>query len=50
MQGKEVYNERVTDFNGTYFGNIDISENKEGVYILGIKQGNKLKSSKMIIK
>jgi hypothetical protein len=23
--------------------NIDISENKQGVYILGIKQGNKVK-------
>jgi hypothetical protein len=50
MQGKEVYTERVSDFNGKYFKNIDIIENKEGVYILGIKQGNKIKSSKMIIK
>jgi hypothetical protein len=50
MQGKEVYNEKVSNFEGSYFKNIDISENKEGVYILGIKQGNKLKSSKMVIK
>ncbi|MGB0887064.1 MAG: T9SS type A sorting domain-containing protein [Vicingaceae bacterium] len=50
LQGKEVYNELVSDFDGKYFKNIDISNNKEGVYILQIIQGNKMKSSKMVLK
>jgi hypothetical protein len=50
LQGKEVYTETISNFDGQYFKSIDISDNKKGVYILGIKQGNKLKSSKMIIK
>ncbi len=50
LQGKEVYNETVSDFNGKYSSNIDISENGEGVYILQILQGKKASTSKVVIK
>jgi hypothetical protein len=38
-----MYERSNYHFNGKCFKNIDISENKQGVYILGIKQGNKVK-------
>ena len=50
MQGKEVYNETVKDFDGKYSNKIDISENGEGIYILQIMQGNKASTSKIVIK
>ena len=50
MQGKEVYNETVKDFDGKYSNKIDISENGEGIYILQIVQGNKASTSKIVIK
>jgi len=50
MQGKAVYNETVKDFDGKYSNKIDISENGEGIYILQIMQGNKLSTSKIVIK
>lgn len=50
MQGKEVYTETVNKFNGNYSNNIDISENGIGTYILQILQGDKSKTSKVVIK
>ena len=50
LQGKEVYNEMVNNFEGYYTNQIDISENKEGVYILQIIQGNKASTNKIVLK
>lgn len=50
MEGKEVYTETVNKFNGNYSNNIDISENGIGTYILQILQGDKSKTSKVVIK
>jgi hypothetical protein len=50
VQGKEVYNEKVTDFDGEYSNKIDISENGEGIYLLQITQGGKASISKILIK
>jgi hypothetical protein len=50
VHGKEVYNEKVTDFDGKYSNNIDISENGKGIYLLQITQGGKASTSKIVIK
>ncbi len=50
IQGKEVYNEKVSDFDGKYSHNIDISENGEGIYLLQIIQGDKASTNKIVIK
>lgn len=50
LQGKEVYNEQVTDFSGKYNNNIDITDKGEGVYILQIVQNDKASTSKIVIK
>lgn len=50
MQGKEIYNENVTNFTGKYTNNIDISEYGKGVYIMQIIQGSKANAHKVIIK
>ena len=50
IQGKEVYNETVNDFNGKYSNKIDISGNGEGIYILQVVQGDKASTSKIVIK
>lgn len=49
IQGREVYNEISSNFNGRYTKNIDISENGEGVYLLQIIQGEKVSTSKIVI-
>lgn len=50
IQGKEVFNENVKQFNGAYNNNIDISENGKGTYVLQIMQGNKTKTRKVVVK
>lgn len=50
VQGKEVYSEKVSEFDGKYNNNIDISENGEGIYILQIIQGKKASTNKIVIK
>ncbi|MBL4592569.1 MAG: T9SS type A sorting domain-containing protein [Flavobacteriales bacterium] len=50
VQGKEVYSEIISDFEGKYSNNIDISNNGEGIYILQIVQGEKVSTSKIVIK
>ncbi len=50
VQGKEVYSEIVSEFDGKYINNIDISDNGEGIYILQIVQGDKASTSKIVIK
>ena len=50
LQGKEVYNEMVNNFDGKYANKIDISENGKGIYILQILQGKKASTNKIVIK
>lgn len=50
LQGKEIYTEKVNKFSGKYSNHIDISEFGKGTYLLQIVQGNKSKSSKVLIK
>jgi len=50
IEGREVYNEMIPEFNGKYSNSIDISENGEGIYILQIIQEDKASASKIVIK
>jgi hypothetical protein len=47
--GKEVYKEVITDFNGNYSKEIDISQNPKGAYFLLVKQGKKSMTKKLIV-
>ncbi|MCB0402500.1 MAG: T9SS type A sorting domain-containing protein [Flavobacteriales bacterium] len=49
IQGKEVYNESIKNFSGTYQNAIDISEQGKGIYFLRIIQGNKANTNKIVI-
>lgn len=39
MQGKQVYNEKLSNFSGEYNKPIDISSNAKGIYFVKIQQG-----------
>jgi membrane-associated protease RseP (regulator of RpoE activity) len=41
MEGKIIYEENLKNFNGSYSGNVDISNPAAGYYIVKIKVGNK---------
>ncbi|MCD4681846.1 MAG: T9SS type A sorting domain-containing protein [Bacteroidales bacterium] len=49
INGKEVYNERIKDFDGKYEKEIDISENGSGTYFLKVSQGDKMMTRKIIL-
>ena len=49
LDGKEVYSENLSGFNGTYQKEIDLSLQKRGVYLLQIIQGKKATNKKIVI-
>jgi len=49
VNGKEVYSEKINNFNGRYENTIDISENKKGTYFLHIQQGKKVSTRKIVL-
>lgn len=49
INGAEVYNESLKNFNGTYEKEIDISGEKSGTYFLKVAQGNNIMSRKIVI-
>jgi hypothetical protein len=49
LDGKEIYSENLTGFEGTYQNEIDLSAQKRGVYLLQIIQGNKATNKKIVI-
>ncbi|MCP4441056.1 MAG: PDZ domain-containing protein [Aureispira sp.] len=49
VDGKEVYNEEVSDFGGTYNKQVDLSGNASGLYIINISQGEKTMSKQLVL-
>lgn len=49
LQGRTVYEESASEFNGIYQNNIDISEESAGVYFLSITLNGKSTTKKMIM-
>ena len=49
LNGAEVYNESLKNFNGTYEKEIDISGEKSGTYFLKVTQGDNIMSRKIVI-
>ena len=47
--GEEIYNEELTDFDGTYTHELDMSKNSKGVYFLEISSEKGTLNSKMIL-
>ena len=49
LEGKEIYAETLSNFEGTYQNEIDLSSQKRGIYLLQIIQGNKATNKKIVI-
>jgi len=49
LDGKEIYSEKLSSFEGSYQNEIDLSGQKRGIYLLQIIQGNKASNKKIII-
>jgi hypothetical protein len=47
--GKEVYKEKIMDFNGVYDNLIDLTGKEKGIYVLQILQKKKMLSRKILI-
>lgn len=48
-EGKDIYTEKLNAFSGNYNKEIDISENKKGVYFLKISQNKRSQLKKLIL-
>ncbi|WP_370090355.1 T9SS type A sorting domain-containing protein [Ekhidna sp.] len=49
LEGKEVFNRYFESFSGTYYETIDLSGQREGIYLLEISQGKKRLTKKIVI-
>jgi hypothetical protein len=49
MEGKQVYNERLPGFSGSYKKEIDISNNASGIYYIKVAQGKDSFFKKMVL-
>jgi len=49
VNGRQVYKETLQNFDGNYKKEIDISSEKNGVYFLNIRQGEKLSTRKIVL-
>ncbi|MGK0390740.1 MAG: hypothetical protein ACI94Y_003500, partial [Maribacter sp.] len=48
--GREIINDEIADFNGTYSGDFNLKGNSPGLYLVNITQGGKVLTEKAIIK
>lgn len=49
LEGKEVFSRNFDRFSGTYSETIDLSRQKEGIYLLEIAQGKKRVTKKLVV-
>jgi Secretion system C-terminal sorting domain len=49
LEGREIYAESLSSFEGTYQNEIDLSGQKQGIYLLQILQGKKAINKKIVI-
>ncbi len=49
MAGKEVFQDKVGNFSGTYEKQIDISNNAKGIYFLQVEQGEQVMMKKIVV-
>lgn len=49
IDGKNVYNEKLTNFSGNYDKEIDISKNAKGVYFVKVEQGKHTQVKKIVL-
>lgn len=47
--GKVIFTEAINNFKGNYTNDIDISDNKKGIYFLQIIQGSKVLTKKILV-
>ena len=47
--GEEIYNEELTDFDGTYTHELDMTKKSKGVYFLEISSEKGTVNSKMVL-
>lgn len=48
LQGKVIYQENLSSFNGNYDNSIDLSKHPKGMYVLLIEQGNKRHAERLV--
>lgn len=49
VTGKEVFQDKLGNFSGTYEKQIDISNNNKGIYFLQVEQGDKVMMKKIVV-
>jgi len=49
LEGKNIYNEKISNFSGHYDKEIDISSNPKGIYFVNISQGQNTQTKKIVI-
>lgn len=49
LEGKEIYNEELSSFEGSYENEIDLSDQKRGIYLLRVQQGSRAINKKIVI-
>jgi len=49
IEGKEVYNELISNFNGNYDKEIDLNTSNKGIYFVTLTQGKKSTMKKLIV-
>ena len=49
MDGRSVYQEEISDFSGSYQNELDLSNQKRGIYLLRIQQGSRTINRKIVI-
>ena len=49
MDGRSVYQEEISDFSGSYQNELDLSNQKRGIYLLRIQQGSRTINKKIVI-
>ncbi|QQS31222.1 MAG: PDZ domain-containing protein [Sphingobacteriales bacterium] len=49
LSGREIYREDITNIEGNYTKELDISSNSEGIYFLQIVQGDKILVKKLLL-
>ena len=49
LEGKEIYSEELSGFEGSYENEIDLTDQKRGIYLLRVQQGSRTINKKIVI-
>lgn len=49
IEGREIYNEQIKDFNGSYDKEIDLQSKDKGIYFVTVTQGARSSTKKLVV-